>query len=176
MIRPCTQEESANVWTHVVGILFTLVLFYPLLQMAAAHHAWPYMLGTLLFLLGMLEMYTSSTLYHLMPHGSLEKKRLRVLDHISIYVMIAGCYSLLCIAVLGGWMGWVLFIFMWACVLAGIVGKTVALGKHPKLSLTLYLVMGWTALVVIYPLWCRMPHLAFAAILAEGVCYSIEYP
>ena len=175
MIRPCNREEAANVWTHALGVVLTLAIGYPLLCMATAHRedTWTWILGTSLFLLGMLDMYGSSTLYHLMPHGSQEKRRLRVFDHISIYVMIAGSYSLLCTAVLGGWMGWTLFVFMWTCVIAGIIGKTIALGKHPKLSLTLYLVMGWTALVVIYPLWQKLPRPAFWFILGEGVCYSI---
>lgn len=173
MIHPCTNEERANVWTHLVGVVFTLALCAPLMRLALARHEWTSTLGTALFLAGMLTMYTSSTLYHLMPHGSAAKRRMRVMDHISIYVMIAGSYSLLALGALGGLMGQVLFAFMWLCVLAGAIGKALALGKHPKLSLTLYLVMGWTALAVIYPLWLKLPHAAFWSILAEGVCYSL---
>ena len=62
---------------------------------------------------------------------------------------------------------------MWACVIVGVVGKFVALGKHPRLSLALYLLMGWTALVVIRPMWRLMPHTAFWWIIAEGVFYTI---
>ena len=70
-------------------------------------------------------------------------------------------------------MGWALFAFLWGCVIAGVVGKLVALGKHPKLSLALYLMMGWAALLVIWPLWQRMPRAAFWWILAEGIFYTI---
>jgi len=166
-----TNEERANVWTHVPGIIAAIALAYPLLSLACQHD-WTYILGISLFLAGMLFMYSASTFYHLIP-PSKAKRVLRVFDHVSIYVMIAGCYSPICTSVLGGWLGWTLFGFLWACVIAGIVGKTIALGKYPKLSLTLYLLMGWVALIVIWPLWKTLPHSAFFWILAEGVFYSI---
>lgn len=122
--------------------------------------------------MGMLLMFTSSTVYHAVT-DPVHKARLRVFDHISIYVMIAGSYSPICLSVLGGWVGWSVFGFLWACVIAGIVGKTIALGRHPRLSLALYLAMGWTALVVIWPMWTGMPHAAFWWIIAEGVFYTV---
>ena len=70
-------------------------------------------------------------------------------------------------------MGWSLFIFLWACVIAGTIGKFIALGKHPRLSLALYLAMGWVALLIIYPMWQGMTHAAFFWIIAEGVFYTI---
>ena len=165
------KEERANVWTHVPGIVATLLLAWPLASHAAAVSS-TCLLGVVLFLFGMLVMFTNSTVYHYVKPGPL-KRKLRVLDHCSIYVMIAGCYSLISIEVLGGWMGWSLFVFMWLCVVAGIIGKTIALGKHPKVSLALYLVMGWMAVLVMWPLWKALPHFAFWCIIAEGVFYSI---
>jgi hemolysin III len=87
--------------------------------------------------------------------------------------MIAGSYSPICISVIGGWKGWSLFVFLWACVIAGIIGKVIALGKHPRLSLILYLVMGWVALLVLVPMWQNMPHVAFWSIIAEGIFYTL---
>lgn len=119
----------------------------------------------------MLLMFLSSTLYHAVAEPR-HKARLRVFDHISIYVMIAGSYSLICLSVVGGWIGLSLFIFLWACVLAGAIGKFIALGKYPKLSLALYLAMGWVALLILWPMWLHMPHDAFWWIIAEGVFYT----
>lgn len=168
---PSRDEEAANAQTHFAGVILTLLLGGPLLRMALTH-SWTYILGTALFLFGMLMMYTSSTLYHAEtdPH---KKMRLRVLDHSSIYVMIAGSYSIICTSVLGGWLGWSLFIFLWVCTLAGVIGKIIALGKHPRLSLVLYLMMGWVALVVIVPVWQNLSHLAFAFVITEGIFYTI---
>lgn len=171
--RNLPAEEKANTLTHLIPFLATFGLIVPMLQMAV-RTATPVVnvIGAALFLIGMLLMYGSSTLYHYIVEP-VHKARLRIFDHISIYVMIAGSYSLLCMAVVGGWLGWTVFVFLWACVIAGVVGKLVALGKHPKLSLALYLAMGWVALLMIVPLWKNMSHAAFAWIIAEGIFYTI---
>jgi hemolysin III len=170
-MKRLSGEEIANTWTHAVGVAGALAVAWPLLRIAYAHGAL-IVTGMSLFLAGMLFMYLSSTIYHAVTPGGDAKRILRIYDHISIYVMIAGSYSPLCM-VLGGWAGWGTFGFLWACVIAGIVGKVVALGKHPKLSLTLYLMMGWIALLIIVPLWKTLPHSAFWCVLTEGIFYSI---
>ncbi len=170
-----SNEEKANTWTHLVPLLATLALAWPLIRAAYTFQLSTFnfqLLGTSLFLFGMVLMFLSSTLYHAVTAPA-HKARLRIFDHISIYVMIAGSYSLICLSVVGGWIGWTLFIFLWACVLAGAIGKFIALGKYPRLSLALYLAMGWVALLIIYPMWLHMPHAAFAWIVAEGVFYTI---
>ena len=168
-------EEKANTLTHLFPALATIAIAWPLMALAIQSQIINHksqIAGTALFLLGMLLMFTSSTLYHAVTEPT-HKARLRVFDHISIYVMIAGSYSLICLSVVGGWMGISLFIFLWACVLAGAIGKFIALGKHPRLSLALYLAMGWVAVLILYPMWTNMPHAAFAWVFAEGAFYTI---
>lgn len=168
-------EEKANTWTALLPALATLAIAWPLMERVYLSQLSNFkfqIVGTSLFLLGSLLMYLSSTLYHVVVAPK-AKARIRIFDHISIYVMIAGSYSPICLTVVGGWMGWSLFGFLWACVIAGVVGKIIALGKHPHLSLTLYLMMGWAALLVIWPMWRNMSHAAFAWVIAEGVFYTI---
>ena len=132
-------EEKANTLTHVFPAIATLAIAWPLMALAYQSQITNHksqMAGTSLFLLGMLLMFLSSTLYHAVTSPK-HKARLRIFDHISIYVMIAGSYSLICLSVIGGWVGWTLFVFLWACVIAGIIGKSIALGKYPRLSLLL---------------------------------------
>ena len=170
-----SAEERANTWTHLIPLVATLAIAWPLLRLAGeAHLVCPnyQIVGTALFLVGMFLMYGSSTIYHAATNP-IRKRRLRVFDHISIFVMIAGSYSPICLTVIGGWAGWTVFIFLWTCVFAGIIGKLIALGKYPKLSLALYLAMGWTALLVIWPMWQRMPHVAFWWVIGEGICYTV---
>lgn len=167
-------EEKANTITHFFPLLATIAIAYPLVRAALDSQLVPgnlTVLGTVLFLFGMVLMYSASTVYHA-AINPVVKARLRIFDHIAIYAMIAGSYSLICLSVVGGWFGWVLFIFLWTCVLVGSIGKLVALGKHPKLSLVLYLAMGWTALVMIIPMWRNMSHAAFFWIFAEGIAYT----
>ena len=168
-------EEKANTWTALLPALATLAIAWPLMERAYQSQITNYkfqIVGTSLFLLGSLLMYLSSTLYHVVVAPK-AKARIRIFDHISIYVMIAGSYSLICLSVVGGWAGISLFIFLWTCVLAGVIGKVIALGKHPRLSLALYLSMGWVALLILYPMWTNMPHAAFWWIIAEGVFYTM---
>lgn len=168
-----TAEEKANTLTHLLPFLATLCLAPPLiLQALRSSYGALGVVGTALFLLGALQMFGASTAYHAAVYPAI-KARLRVFDHISIYVMIAGSYSLICLCVVGGWAGWTLFAFLWACVIAGAVGKIVALGRFPRLSLTLYLMMGWVALLILWPMWLHMPHPAFWWIIAEGVFYTV---
>ena len=90
-----TAEEKANTWTHLIAFVATLLIAWPLLHLAyqsqIINHNFE-IVGTALFLLGMFLMYGSSTLYHAVSAPE-HKRRLRVFDHISIYVMIAGSYS-----------------------------------------------------------------------------------
>lgn len=167
------SEEKANTITHLIPWLATFAIARPLLDLAA-RSSLPTLniIGTTLFLIGMGLMYGSSTLYHFIV-APVHKARIRIFDHISIYVMIAGSYSLLCMSVVGGWLGWSIFVFLWVCVIVGIVAKLISLGKHPRLSLTLYLLMGWVALLMIVPLWQNMSHAAFAWMFAEGIFYTI---
>ena len=168
-------EEKANTWTALLPALATIAIVWPLMERAYQSQITNFkfqIVGTSLFLVGAFLMYFASTLYHVVVAPK-AKARIRIFDHISIYVMIAGSYSPICLTVVGGWMGWSLFIFLWTCVIAGVVGKIIALGKHPHLSLTLYLMMGWAALLVIWPMWQNMSHAAFAWVIAEGVFYTI---
>ena len=164
-----SSEEKANMWTHLLPLVATIGVSCPLLQLA---NSMTEVVGVSLFLLGMLLMFGSSTFYHAVTAPE-RKARLRVLDHMCIYLMIAGSYSLMCLSVVGGWLGWSVFVFLWVAVLIGCISKVVALGKYPKLSLALYLAMGWVALVIIVPLWRNMPHVAFGWALAEGFFYTI---
>lgn len=163
-------EELANTLTHLFPLIGSLFVIKPLVRLALTDDYYA-LAGTLIFLLGMIQMFASSTIYHAVQEPSI-KARLRILDHIAIYFMIAGSYSLLCLYVVRGWVGWTLFIFLWSCVAAGIFGKVIALGKYPNLSLILYLAMGWVALFIIKPMWLNMPHTAFWWIVAEGVFYT----
>lgn len=119
----------------------------------------------------MFLMYLSSSLYHWVKPG-MAKDVLRRLDHISIYVMIACSYTPICVGVVGGWVGWTLFGVLWAIVIAGTFYKIFAFGKYPKLSLAIYLVMGWSALLVAPQVFNRLSAMALTFLLAEGLFYT----
>ena len=97
---------------------------------------------------------------------------MRKLDHISIYVMIACSYAPICLGVVGGWLGWTVFGFLWAIVLGGTFYKIYAIGKWPRLSLALYLLMGWSVLLILKPVMNRLEPKSMLLLVAEGIFYT----
>ena len=128
-------------------------------------------MGTTFFTCGMLVMYACSTLYHWWMPGT--RKRLwRIFDHISIYVMIAASYTPICIGVVGGALGWTVFGLLWGVVVAGTIYKATAIDRFPRLSLLLYLVMGWSVVFVAKPVFLSLSTPALLCILLEGLFYT----
>lgn len=162
-------EEIGNTWTHLIGVVFALSSIW--MVWPAVSLGWQWAMGVLFFIVGMFLMFLSSSIYHMLPPG-LAKEILRKCDHISIYVMIACSYTPICIAVVGGWIGWVTFGLLWAVVIAGTVYKIVAMGKYPKLSLALYLTMGWSIVFIAKPVFERLSLLSMMLIFAEGLLYT----
>lgn len=86
--------------------------------------------------------------------------------------MIACSYSPLLIGVVGGWQGWTLFVLQWMLVVAGAVYKIMALGRYPRLSLAVYLIMGWSVLLVVPQVLARITLPVIVLLLAEGFFYT----
>jgi len=117
-------------------------------------------------------MYASSTVYHWTLPGKL-KNYLRYFDHISIYVLIAASYTPVLICGVGGETGWVMFCILWGFVIFGAFYKIFFLGKYPRVSLGIYLAMGWSGLFIARPVWNSLPTVALWFLFAEGLFYTI---
>lgn len=165
-----SAEERFNTLTHLAGVVFTLIAAWFILRLGY-QVGWKNAFGTTFFTCGMLLMYAASTLYHWWMPGR-GKRCLRVLDHISIYVMIAASYTPICIGVVGGAVGWTVFGILWGVALGGAVYKIAALGRWPRLSLLLYLVMGWTFVFIAEPVCTRISTPALICLLFEGLFYT----
>ena len=121
----------------------------------------------------MICMFTASALYHAMPAGSAAKDVLHIFDHICIYLAIAGSYTPAVIAIMDGWMKIGLLVFQWGMVIIGIFYKIFAKRKNSKLSLAIYLCMGWSVIILLPQLIQRasLPFLLYVA--AGGIAYSV---
>ena len=162
--------EHGNTWTHLAGVVFALSCIW--LIWPATEQGWQMAMGVIFFVTGMFLMFLSSTVYHMVRPG-IVKRALRKCDHISIYVMIACSYTPVCIGVVGGWRGWLVFVLQWLFVILGTIYKLIAIGKWPRLSLGLYLFMGWSGLFIVRSVYERLSHLSLAFILAEGLFYTM---
>ncbi len=116
-------------------------------------------------------MYTASTLYHSIPLPR-AKRVLRVIDHSLIYFLIAGTYTPFTLITLKGPWGWSLFGVTWGLAVAGVAFKIFATGKFEKLSLAIYLGMGWCAIAAIQPLLRNLDPGGLALLFAGGITYS----
>lgn len=166
-----TREELFNTLTHLGGtLLMPLVLIILLHQTKSS--TWQYTFSILVFSISAILMYASSTMYHWAMPGKV-KRILRYFDHINIYVLIAASYTPILLCAVGGTIGWVMFGFLWVIVLLGTFYKILFLGKYPRLSLGIYLIMGWSGIMIIKSVWNSLSAPALWCLLAEGLFYTI---
>lgn len=159
-----------NTLTHGAGMLLALAGMLTAL-LTLGHTSWRATAGMTVFAAGMLTMYGCSTLYHWW-HPGRRKNLWRKFDHMSIYVMIAASYTPVCLSVVGGLRGGIMCSTLWGLALAGIAYKSLWTGRHPRLSLALYLAMGWSVVFIVRPVVNGMPGPALALLAAEGVAYT----
>jgi len=171
--RPQTLgEEIANSLSHGAGLL-AAVAALPILVIAATRQGDAAgLVGFTVFGVTMVLLYLTSTLYHAIPSGK-TKNRLQVLDHMAIFLLIAGTYTPFTLGILRGAMGWTLFGLVWGIAVFGIALKAVHGARFQTLSNWLYLGMGWMALIAIVPLWNKLPGWGFFWLVAGGLFYSI---
>lgn len=125
------------------------------------------------FVVSIFLMFLASTLYHSMNPASKHKAVFHILDHIFIYVAIAGSYTPIALSVIGGWQGVLIAAVQWSMVLFGIFYKSLSRRSIPAVSLTIYLVMGWT-IVFFLPLFVRQASpMLLTLIAAGGVLYTL---
>ena len=167
----CRKEELANAITHGIGAALAIAGTVVMIIWAFLRSDAIGIVGVFIYGISLITLYTFSTLYH--SFSGEKKKILQKFDHCSIFLLIVGSYAPLCLSLLGGKLGWTLFILNISCAVAGIVINIVDLHKWHKLSLVLYLLMGWTCVLVIKPMQETVSLQGAMLLLAGGLFYSI---
>jgi len=165
------EEEIANSVSHGLGLLAALVAAPVLIAEASHRDGEAGVIGAAVFAATVVLLYLTSTIYHALPPTP-AKRVFRVLDHGAIFLLIAGTYTPFTLGVLHGAWGWSLLGLAWSIALVGIVFEALAGFRHPRLSLGLYLAMGWVALVAVKPLWLLLPTAGFLWLVAGGIAYT----
>lgn len=165
------KEELANSITHGFGLLLCIVALPVLVYCTAARGGAWNILSVAIFSLSLLMVYASSTIYHSISFPPL-KSKLRILDHICIYFLIAGSYTpFIVISVKEG--AWLL-VLLWIFVIVGIIFKVlVQIDKGEVISLITYVVMSWLGVIYAYELWINLPSPSFALLLGGGISYTV---
>jgi hemolysin III len=166
-------REPFNGLTHLVGGLIASVGLIVLLARAASEERVDQLVAFGVFGSSLIALYTASALYHLLPLSAAGVARLRRVDHMSIFVLIAGTYTPFCLLALeGGWRVGLLGL-IWSLALCGILLKFLWMDAPRWLSVALYLGMGWAAVIAAPALFRAVPAGGMAWVLAGALVYSV---
>jgi hemolysin III len=165
-------EEIAHAITHGLGVVLAITGLTVLVARATLYGNIWHIVSSAIFGATLVMMYMASTLFHSIPLPR-AKHILRVIDHVSIYCLIAGTYTPFALVTLHGPWGWSLLVVTWGLALFGGVFKIFYTGRFEALSLAVYLGMGWCVMVVIKPLMHALEQGGLILLLAGGLAYTV---
>lgn len=165
------REEIANTVSHGLGLVLALAAVPILVLSAMRAGDVRFLIGVCVFGATMVLLYLASTLYHSLTHDA-AKQLFRLFDHTAIFLLIAGTYTPFALGVLRGPWGWSLLAAVWTLALIGITLKIIARTRHSRISIVLYVLMGWLAVVAIKPILALIPVPGILLIFAGGIAYT----
>jgi hemolysin III len=165
-------REPVSGLTHLAGVLLAFVGLIVLLDTAASAGRTDQLVAFGVFGFGLLVLYTASALYHLLPLSPVGVARLRRVDHMAIFVLIAGTYTPFCLLALDGAWRVGLLALIWGLALCGVLLKILWMDAPRWLSVVLYLGMGWVAVIAAPVIFRAMPAGGMEWVLGGGLIYS----
>lgn len=167
-----TIREPGSAITHFIGMMLAVFASTPLLIKAAVSDGFTAFFAMAVFMLSMIALYGASALYHSVTVKDRILKIFRKIDHMMIFVLIAGSYTPVCLIVLGGRLGYTLLAVVWTIAVIGMLVKALWITCPKWFSSVIYIAMGWVCLGVLGQLWNTLPHSAFLWLLAGGIIYT----
>lgn len=165
-------EEIAHAITHGIGALLSVAGLAVLVSYATLNGDGWHIVSSSVYGATLIILYSASTLYHAITHPR-AKSVLQLLDHAAIYLLIAGTYTPFLLVSLRGLWGWSLFVVIWSIAITGIVFEFINSPRFQKLSLWLYLGMGWIVLLAIKPMLAVVETAGLVLLLLGGLSYSL---
>jgi hemolysin III len=165
-------EELAHSITHGIGVLLGIAILVLLVVFSSYRKgAWE-VVSCAIYGSTFILLYLGSTLYHSVRNPR-AKRRLKMIDHSAIYLLIAGTYTPFALVPLRGALGWSIFGAIWGSAIIGIVFKVFFTGRFKAVSLISYLFMGWFCVIAIKPLYRELTTTGFVFLAAGGLCYTV---
>ena len=164
-------EEIFSAVTHGIGAVLSMFALVLLIVFSAEKGTVWHIVSFSIYGAAMVILYLGSTLYHSFTNLKV-KKLFRKIDHMSIYILIAGTYTPFCLTVLRGPIGFTILGVVWSCAVFGIVAKAFNTGKKNKLSTLLYVIMGWIIILAFRNLYNSMPSAGLIYLVAGGLAYT----
>lgn len=168
-----TIKEPGSAFTHFVGMMMAVFSSTPLLIKASRQPDRIHMIALSIFIVSMIMLYAASTIYHTLDLSAKVNKRLKKIDHMMIFVLIAGTYAPICIIALPQPLGISLLALVWTIAFVGIIVKLVWITCPKWFSSVLYIGMGWTCVLAFTQLLNSLSRAAFGWLLAGGIIYTI---
>ncbi len=165
------REEALNIASHAIGFVLSVVATVVLLERAFSLGSVLHVVSFSIFGFSLMFLYAASATYH-SAKELVRRGRLRILDHASIYVLIAGTYTPFTLITLEGVTGWAIFGVSWAMALAGVTLKLFFTGKYMLLSTLMYVFMGWLIVFAIGPLIENFSTAGLSWLVAGGLAYT----
>ena len=166
-------KDPASAITHFIGAIFSLGASSPLLIKAAQTHQPVNIIAMIIYSISLVALYSASTAYHTIPAGHPYEETLKKLDHMMIFVLIAGSYTPVCLLVIGGRKGITLLCIVWAFAIVGILIKAFWVFCPKWVSSVLYIGMGWTCVLAFSTILDNLSAAAFGWLLAGGIIYTV---
>jgi hemolysin III len=173
LTRTCSVgEEIANAVTHGVGAALSVASLVLMAMAAVATGESLRIAGAIVFGVSLIMLYTASTLYHAIPNPR-AKHVLKIIDHSSIYLLIAGTYTPFTLVTLKGTLGWAFFAVVWGLAAIGVSAEAFWVYRPKWLSALVYLAMGWLVVFAGGPLLAALPPAGWWLLLAGGLSYTL---
>lgn len=166
------KEEIAHSVTHGIGVLLSVIGLAVLVVYSSQYgDAW-HVVSSGIYGATLIVLYTSSTLYHAVTLPDL-KRFLQKLDHAAIFLLIAGTYTPFTLVNLRGGWGWTLFGIVWSIAIAGMVMELIVKKRYKRISIGLYLGLGWLVMIAIEPMISNVEMGGLILLLVGGLFYSL---
>jgi channel protein, hemolysin III family len=166
-------RDPVSALTHFIGFLAAIPILIILVIYSAKEATIYHVVSFSVFGASLLMLYGASAIYHALPVSPKAVAVLRRIDHMMIFVLIAGTYTPVCLISLRGVWGWTLLALVWGFALGGIILKAVWFNAPRWLSTAIYVIMGWLVVVAFYPLGKALPISGILMLLAGGIAYTL---
>lgn len=171
-LQHLSVEELANTITHGVGLFLSVIGFFVLVVMALLRGGPALIASSVVYGVSLVVLYAASTSYHSTSSPEL-KRKLQIVDHCCIYLLIAGSYTPFGIVILGDAFGQSLLVLIWAFAAIGILSKLLLRNRFTAISVVSYLIMGWLGGLAVQPLLGVLGSTAVALAVAGGLAYTV---
>lgn len=166
-------KDPGSAITHFIGMMMAIFAATPLLIKAAREPDMIHLVSLSIFIGSMILLYAASTIYHTLDISEKWNKILKKIDHMMIFVLIAGSYTPVCLIVLDREIGLPLFALVWGIAIVGIIIKAFWITCPKWFSSILYIAMGWVCVLAFTQIINALSPTAFAWLLAGGIVYTI---